>query len=145
MTAVIKRDHNALADLLDWVEETGIHPMPGWPALAGSRSGIRLEERMEQDKYVLRAELPGIDPDEDVKITVADGKLTLEAERREEKHEGGRTEFRYGALARRVLLPAGAREDKITAAYADGILEITVPIDPEGAKPVTVPIARGTK
>jgi HSP20 family molecular chaperone IbpA len=145
MTAVMRREHNALADLLDWVEDSRIHPMPGWPALAGARNGIRLEEHVEQDKYVLRAELPGIDPDEDVKITVADGKLTLEAERREEKQEGSRTEFRYGALARRVLLPAGAREDTITATYVDGILEITVPIDPDGAKPVTVPIARGTK
>lgn len=145
MTAVLKRDRNALADLLDWVEDSGVHPLPGWPVLAGARSGIRLEERQEADKYVLRAELPGIDPDEDVTIYVADGKLTLKAERREETHEGGRSEFRYGAFARRVFLPAGAREDKIDATYVDGILEITVGIDPESAQPVTVPITRKEK
>jgi HSP20 family molecular chaperone IbpA len=76
----------------------------------------------------LRAELPGIDPEKDVEITVDDGVLTVKAERREEKKEGGRSEFRYGSFARSVTLPAGADEENVAASYRDGILEVRTPI-----------------
>ncbi|MFB9317282.1 Hsp20/alpha crystallin family protein [Cryptosporangium minutisporangium] len=128
MTTVAKRPHPpTLVDLFDWVEE-GIPPLGVWPALGHARGGIRLEERREKDRYVLRAELPGVNPDEDVQITVANGALTIKAERREEKSEGTRSEFRYGAFARRIDLPEGTKEDTVTATYTNGILEITAQV-----------------
>lgn len=89
---------------------------------------IRVEDRLSDKEYVLRAELPGLDPGKDVQVTVYEGILTIAAERREEEHTRSRTEFRYGTLQRSVRLPAGADAEHIVARYTDGILEVTVPI-----------------
>ena len=73
---------------------------------------MKVEEFVEDGTYVIRAEIPGIDPDKDVDITVADGILHLTATREErseeERPEGYRTEFHYGSLRRSIRLPEGA-------------------------------------
>ena len=62
MTTLVRRPHApSLVDLFDWVED-GIPPLAVWPAMGGAKGGIRLEERREKNRYVLRAELPGVDP-----------------------------------------------------------------------------------
>lgn len=120
-------------DMEDWVEaelaRVGAHP-------------IRVEDFREKDKYVLRAELPGIDPDRDVKVNVDRGVLTVEAQRSEEKHERHRTEFRYGALRRAVTLPSTADEDKISARYDNGILEVSVPLREPEHEGRAIPVAK---
>ena len=92
---------------------------------------IRVEEFREDGTLVIRADLPGIDPDKDVAVTVSDGMLHIEAERREEekREEKGylRQEVRYGPLARSLPLPEGVTEADIAATYKDGILEIRIP------------------
>jgi HSP20 family protein len=145
VTTLTRRPHTpTLVDLFDWVED-GIPPLGIWPPLGSARGGIRLEERREKDRYVLRAELPGVDPDEDVQLTVVDGTLTIKAERRVEKTEGTRSEFRYGAFARRVALPEGTKENTVAATYTDGILEITAEIDESPMALRTVAIAQQGK
>jgi HSP20 family protein len=110
---------------------------------------MRLEEYLEDDTCVIRAELPGIDPEKDVDISVADGILHLRAEREERKEEkqadGYRSEFHYGRLARSIRLPQGASVDDVTASYKDGILEVRVPAPKAAATPqaTKIPIARG--
>jgi HSP20 family protein len=79
----------------------------------------------------LRAELPGLDPGEDIDITVDAGVLSIRAERREEHKEERRSEFRYGSLSRSVTLPVGADLEHITASYDQGILEVSVPVGAE--------------
>ncbi|MGW0758433.1 Hsp20/alpha crystallin family protein [Streptomyces sp. NPDC002814] len=125
----------ALPDLFGWVE-AGI---PGTHTIPGSHA-IRIEEHIADGTYVLRAELPGIDPAKDVEISVTEGVLTLRAERSEETTEKHRTEFRYGTLTRSVRLPAGARGDEATAEYKDGVLTITVPVPEEKAGTRTIPV-----
>src|SRR6266498_3954146 len=120
----IRPVRSSLSDLFDWFEE-GVPPMFDWRSPAAAH-GIRVEDREEDGKYIVRAELPGIDPDRDVEVTVADGVLTIRAERREEHKDAGRSEFRYGAFARRIALPAGVNEDDVTARYVNGILEVSV-------------------
>jgi HSP20 family protein len=92
---------------------------------------IRVEEYREDGTLVIRADLPGIDPDKDVELTVSDGMLHIKAERREEekREEKGyvRQEVRYGSLSRSLPLPEGVTEADITASYKDGVLEIRVP------------------
>ncbi len=85
----------------------------GFPSLAALLPGhlIRLEEEIADGHYLLRAELPGIDPAKDVDITVRDGQFTIKAERTEKKEAKGRSEFSYGSFTRSVTLPAGANED----------------------------------
>ncbi len=107
----------------------------GFPSLSTLRSGhmIRLEDDMQDGHYVLRAELPGIDPAKDVDITVRDGQLTIKAERSEKKETKGRSEFSYGSFTRTVTLPAGANEDGIKATYDKGILTVDVAVPEQAA------------
>ncbi|MFS8204751.1 Hsp20/alpha crystallin family protein [Streptomyces sp. CWNU-52B] len=124
-----------LPDLFGWME-TGFpagHTVPG-------THGIRIEERLTDGAYTLRAELPGIDPAKDVEITVTGGVLTLRAERSEETTEKHHTEFRYGTFTRAVRLPAGAQGDEAAAEYKDGVLTITVPVPETKAGTRTIPV-----
>ncbi|MCZ9881776.1 Hsp20/alpha crystallin family protein [Arthrobacter sp. B2a2-09] len=111
-------------------------------------SGIRVEQLVEGTTLVVRAELPGIDPEKDVEITLGDGFLEIRAERqekREEKDMGSyRSEFRYGSFVRRLPLPDTVQQD-VSASYKDGVLEVRAPI-PEQVQPSPaqrIPIARG--
>lgn len=87
---------------------------------------IKVEEYLEDGRYVIRAELPGIDPAKDVDIAYAEGTMRLSVTRTEVQRAKGRSEFRYGSFHRTITLPPGAKEDTITARYADGILEISM-------------------
>lgn len=109
-------------------------------------AAIHVEEFVEDGTFVLRAELPGIDPDRDVEITVHDDQVRLRAERRLEEHredrEGYRSEFRYGSLRRTLALPVGAQADQVQASYRDGILEVRIPMGAAPTEGHKVPIAR---
>src|SRR5262249_24858945 len=76
-------------------------PFPHWHDVDDV---IRVEEFRDDGTLVVRADLPGIDPDKDVELTVSDGMLRIHAERREEdkKEDKGylRLELRYGSLSR---------------------------------------------
>lgn len=79
---------------------------------------------------VYKFDLPGM-KSEDVKIGVDDHLLTVSGERREEheeKHEGYlRQERAVGRFERSMRLPAGVKDDEITASFTDGVLVVTVP------------------
>jgi HSP20 family protein len=116
-------------DLVDWLE--GEFPaLPVFRPLIGAHT-VRVEDYVDDGHYVLRAELPGIDPEKDVNITIENDVLTIKAERRDEKKDGHRSEFRYGAVARSISLPGGVDEDDVTAKYTGGILEVRIGIKPE--------------
>jgi HSP20 family protein len=106
-----------------------------------------IEERREDGEIIVRFEMPGLDPDKDVEITVADGILRIRAEQREEaKSEDEtsyRSEYRYGSFARAVTLPPGAGEDAVKATYRDGVLEVRVPVDEATAASKRIPITKG--
>jgi HSP20 family protein len=98
----------------------------------GAAGAIRVEELVDGERLVVRAELPGVDPEKDVDVRIEGGDLLISArrqERKEEKERGGyRTEFRYGSFSRTVPLPEGAGEQDIEATYNDGVLEVRVPV-----------------
>lgn len=104
---------------------------------------MRLEKYRQDDKFVVRAEIPGIDPAKEASITAQDGVLRISVVHLKETEQGTYSEFRYGTFYRTVMLPPGAKEDTISASYANGILEITMTVEePEHALrtiPVTVP------
>lgn len=106
---------------------------------------IKVDEYREDGTVVVRAELPGIDPEKDVELTVENGMLHIEAQRREEEKKEGkgyvRQELRYGAFARTLALPEGVTESDISASYKDGILEIRVPA-PAVTEPKKIPISK---
>ncbi len=122
--------HHHRSRMPDWTDLWN-----GFPSLATLRSGnmIRLEDEMQDGHYLLRAELPGVDPAKDVDITVRDGQLIIKAERSEKKESKGRSEFTYGSFTRSVTLPAGANEDDIKATYDKGILTVDVAVPEQAA------------
>ena len=94
-----------------------------------------VEEYVEGDHYLIRAELAGIDPEKDVEIMVGSGYLTIRAERSDKIERKHRSEFRYGAFARSIALPAGADEEHIQASCDLGVLEIVISLkDQEAGK-----------
>jgi len=116
----------------------GISGWPGQPWMSflpfGPAHTFRVEDCSKDGRYIVRAELPGLDPDRDIQVRAEAGIMTIQAERREDEQEAHRSEFRYGSSIRTVTLPAGADTDKITASYDKGILEVRVPMAKQ-AKP----------
>ncbi len=85
----------------------------------------------ENDKeYVVSAEIPGIDS-KDVEVTFSDGVLEIKGEKKREKEENGdnfhRVERYYGSFHRSFVVPEKVEEDKVGAAYRDGVLTLTLP------------------
>lgn len=111
----------------------------------GRPSAMRLEEFVEGDSCVIRAELPDLDPDKDVEISITDGVLHVRAHREqrseEKRGDGYRTEFHYGSLQRNIRLPDGISAADVTATYKDGILEVRVPMPKAAAAPEPTKIA----
>ncbi len=135
MNALIRRESRSLfPDLFEWLEGplSTVRPQP-WQT-------IRFEDYVKDGRYVLRAELPGIDPEKDVEITLTGGVLTVRAERREEEKEQHRTEFRYGTFTRSITLPAGVDEMNVKATYEKGVLEVSVKLaeEKQESKRITV-------
>jgi HSP20 family protein len=121
MSNILRRDPKTVVPgLIDWFEA----PFASLRPYLAQR--IRVEEYSEEGHYVVKAELAGIDPEKDAEVTVGDGYLTIRAERHASKEGTHHSEFRYGAFSRTLSLPAGANPDDVTAAYADGILTVTI-------------------
>jgi len=147
--ALMKRSRGEL-DWPEWPEWLASRRLLDWPEgwfSSGGESLIRVEQFEEDGALVVRAELPGVDPDKDIEITLSDHTLRIKAERRQETKEedkkGFRSEFRYGSFVRTVTMPAGASEADVKATYNDGVLEVRVPVSKEAAAAKTVPISRG--
>jgi HSP20 family protein len=117
------------------------------PELLGSGGdAMRVEEFREDGSLVVRVEIPDVDPEKDIEVTVDRDRLSIRAERTQrtddrDKH-GYRSEFRYGSFHRILQLPAGTSEQDIQATYRDGILEVRLPIDQERASSAKIPIQR---
>jgi HSP20 family protein len=95
----------------------------------------------EADKIVVRADVPGIKPDQ-IDVAVQDDVLTLsgkhEEETEEKKKDYVRRERRYGAFSRSMSLPAGVSADDIDATCKDGVLEVTIPLPKQAKRSVTI-------
>lgn len=83
------------------------------------------------DDLILRLEVPGIDPEKDLEVTVEDGVLCVRGERRfaheEEGAEHYRREIARGTFERAIRLPEGVEPGDVRASYENGILEVTLP------------------
>jgi HSP20 family molecular chaperone IbpA len=135
----------------DWFEE--------WPRMFGHRfpmtpmwapTGadlIRVEQYTDGGELVIRAELPGVDPDQGIDVSVRNDRLTISAHRDQleeaKTDQGFRSEFHYGAFRRVVSLPEGATAEDVKATYDNGILEVRIPT--EAAEQATTKVSIGRK
>ena len=92
----------------------------------------------EDDKaYKIAAELPGLE-EKDIEVSVTGDVLTLSGEKRQEKEEKNKnwyvSERAYGSFQRAFVLPEGIDRDKIAAAFAKGVLTVTLPKNAETQK-----------
>ena len=112
-------------------------PMFGkWPQFFGEDGEMKIEwspavDIKETEKeYLVKAELPGVKR-EDVKVSLEDGVLMIEGERRQELDVKGekthRVERFYGKFCRSFTLPEYADASAIRAESKDGVLNVHVP------------------
>jgi HSP20 family protein len=146
MTSLLRREPRHLDFpewMTRWMEERGLGESL-LPAAFGS--GIRVEEVSEEGTHVIRAELPGIDPDKDVEISIHGGMLHLQASRTERQEDRDndtyRSEFRYGRFERALPLPAGTTEKDVTTTYRDGVLEVRLPVETAAHEAAKIAVKR---
>jgi HSP20 family protein len=93
--------------------------------------------------YLIKGEIPGVKK-EDVKVTIQDGMLTIQGERKQEKEEKGkkfhRVECSYGSFVRSFRVPDDADEAAVKAEFKDGMLNVTLPKS-EKAKPKSINVS----
>ena len=127
--------------------------VPGWSTLhwptfrfgrgeeAAWNPEIDVFER--NNRLVTKIDLPGLKKEE-IKVEVTDGYLAISGERRREEEEKGeefyRCEREYGSFYRAVPLPKGVRIENVKATFADGVLEVSVPL-PAKAEPTVTKVA----
>ena len=97
------------------------------------------------DSLFAEVELPGVDPKE-IEIEVVGNVLTLRGEKKQEREEEGRgfhyVERRYGGFNRNIELPTSVDSEKVSAAYKNGVLTVTLPKHPE-SKPKRIAVHNG--
>lgn len=93
-------------------------------------------------EYLVKADLPEVKK-EDVKISVQDGVLAVEGERKQEREEKGKTFHRiersYGKFVRRLTVPTDVDQGKVAAEFKDGVLNVHLPKSPS-AKPRAIDV-----
>lgn len=109
--------------------------------------GLALDVAENEDEFIVKASVPGINPD-DLDITVTKNTLTIKGEmRHEEETEEERyhlRERRYGRFARSITLPTSVDSDRIEANYENGVLSLHLP-KTEEMKPKRIEVRSGEK
>lgn len=129
-----------MADLDRWFGD------PIGLGIRGDLWAPQLDVRERGGKLIVRADLPGLSPD-DVKVDVDNDSITLRGERKLE-NEGERegvyfSERSYGRFERAIPLPPGTDTNAIDARFANGVLEITAPLPKREPTGRSVEIKRG--
>jgi HSP20 family protein len=85
-------------------------------------------EVVENDEAtVLRFDLPGVDPERELEVSVEGDTLVVRGERRHTEETASYRESAYGRFERCLTLPRGSDPARIAAHYDRGVLEVTVP------------------
>ena len=89
-----------------------------------------LDIHEEKDKYVVKADLPGM-KQEDIGIDLNEDVLTIKGEKKHELEDKSKSFHRverfYGTFERSIVLPSNIEAEKIDASYRNGVLEVVLP------------------
>ena len=115
----------------------GTWPAFRWPAFRAAAAGEgakwfpEIDVFEKDNRLVTKIDLPGLKK-EDVKVEVTEGHLAISGERKteaeEKKDQFYRCEREYGSFYRAVPLPEGVKLEDVKATFADGVLEVSVPL-----------------
>jgi HSP20 family protein len=119
-----------MQDILDRYTRAVRQPRAGSQEVIATGDWAPRVDIAETDKaFEIKAEIPEVNK-EDVKVTVHNGVLTIQGERKQEKEEKGkkfhRVERSYGSFTRSFTLPDNVDETKISASFKDGVLNIQI-------------------
>ncbi|MDQ0077557.1 Hsp20/alpha crystallin family protein [Arthrobacter oryzae] len=93
---------------------------------------VRVEEFVDREALVVRAEMPGADPDRDIEVSVAGGVLHIRAGRQKSDGRsdgnGFQSGLRYRPFDRTLPLPEGVTDTDIRVSFRDGVLEVRTPL-----------------
>ena len=124
---------------MDWLSENVLGGAIREP-FAGVFPLINVTE--DSDGYYVRAELPGIRPEE-LDISVTGSNLSISGERKIADEDGEakyhRRERESGRFSRVISLPGLIDQEKVEASSADGVLTIRLP-KAEAAKPKQISV-----
>lgn len=135
-----------IEDLFDRTTQSLTWPLARralWPAMLASMPRVDIFE--QNGSYVLEADVPGMARD-DLRVSVEDGVLTIQGERKQEKREDHprfhRLERAYGSFSRSFTLPGDCDPSALNASCHDGQLSITVPrkVVPATSSAMQVPV-----
>lgn len=151
MTEPFSTPLDAFVDVGHFMErwpDVFVWPMVGWGE--ASVGVLRVDEFSEDGVLVVRADLPGMEPDSDLELAASRGVLHIAVELHEEEPPEDRRYLRHELvhrhrLQRDLALPEGAMPRDLTATYENGVLEIRMPL-PAGTMslpPTRVPVAKG--
>lgn len=140
-----QRDMNTLFE--DLWRGFDVPPAGRGEAVATAMIAPRIELTETDKEIVVCAELPGLS-DNDVEITLSDNVLSIRGEKKVDKTEEDKgytyTERSYGSFERRIPIDADVLADKVAARFADGVLSVTLPKNPDAKEQVRrIPIGGG--
>ena len=123
--------------------DTGISDWAGSPLSTMHHSAARswpipVEQYPDGSGYLVRLEVPGIDPATDLAVCVEAGTLVVQAQRTDSAPRKHQSEFRYGRFERYVRLPGGADVRDVSATYRNGILTVRIGMALEHQQPARV-------
>jgi len=121
---------------MDWLTQ------PLWSA----RASVPLDVYRKGEKFIVRVDLPGIDPDS-LDVSIERNVLSIKAERTWAPSDGDEvlvTERPQGTFTRRLFLSEGLDSEQITASYEHGVLTVTVPVA-ASAKSRKIDVALGAQ
>lgn len=107
----------------------------GSPEATGNSDWLpAVDVHEEPERFVVRADVPGVDP-KDIDVTAENGVLTVRGERKTEMRENSKGYERFersvGSFVRRFTLPESANTEQIKAKQTNGVLEISIPKQPQ--------------
>lgn len=119
-------------ELEEWERRfDGLLGRPLWRLPVEERGWMPAVDVFEkEDKFVVKAELPGMKED-DIDVSVVGDTLSIKGEKKTEtevkEEDYYRSERSYGSFYRSIALPSNVDADKIAASFEDGVLEVTLP------------------
>jgi HSP20 family molecular chaperone IbpA len=122
MSARIVPQQGPSDEMTDWPGS----PLSTLHHAAADTLPIKTEAFAKDGRYVVRFELPGVDPEADIDVSVQGQDLTVHAERRASEAGSYHSEFRYGLFCSHVTLPASVDSSDVTATCENGVLDVSV-------------------